>query len=109
MQPLDKIAARIDLVKDWTACGIIFLLTAVAALSFQLYPTNVLAQPAHHYAASGGVSLDEAVSRVRRQTNGKILSADTVRIDGRSVHIIKVLTPDGRVKRIRVNAGGRGG
>lgn len=61
------------------------------------------------FYADSGVSLDEAVSRVRRQTNGKILSAETVRANGRMVHVIKVLTPDGRVKRVRIDARGRGG
>ena len=51
-----------------------------------------------------GVSLDEAVSRVRRQTNGKILSAETVVVDGRNVHRIKVLTEKGRVRRLQVDA-----
>jgi uncharacterized membrane protein YkoI len=55
-------------------------------------------------AANGGISLDEAVSRVRRQTKGKILSAETVRSDGGSVHRIKVLTQDGRVKRLLIDA-----
>ena len=55
------------------------------------------------------VSLDEAVSRVRRQTNGKILSAETLVVDGRSVHRIKVLTDNGRVRRLQLDAasGGR--
>ena len=51
-----------------------------------------------------GVSLDEAVARVRRQTKGKILSAETVAVDGRDVHRIKVLTETGRVRRLQVDA-----
>jgi uncharacterized membrane protein YkoI len=51
-----------------------------------------------------GVSLDEAVSRVRRQTDGKILSAETIVVEGRNVHRIKVLTGKGRVRRLQVDA-----
>ncbi len=51
-----------------------------------------------------GISLDEAVSKVRRQTNGKILSAETVVVEGRNVHRIKVLTQKGRVQRLQVDA-----
>ncbi len=47
-------------------------------------------------------TLDEAVSRVKAQEQGKILSAYTENRGGRTQHVIKVLTPDGKVKAIRV-------
>jgi uncharacterized membrane protein YkoI len=52
-----------------------------------------------------GVSLDAAVARVRRETGGRILSAETVNQGGHRVHRIKVLTPDHRVRIINVDAG----
>jgi len=53
-------------------------------------------------------SLSDAVEQVRRQTNGRILSAET-RMDGkREVHHIKVLTKDGKVKTHRVQGRKRG-
>ena len=55
----------------------------------------------------GGKSLSEAVEQVRRQTDGRILSAET-RIKG-EVHHIKVLTKDGRVKTHKVQGRKRGG
>jgi uncharacterized membrane protein YkoI len=55
--------------------------------------------------SSSGISLDEAVARVRRQTQGKILSAETASENGKKVYRIKVLTPDGRVKRLQIDAG----
>jgi uncharacterized membrane protein YkoI len=62
-------------------------------------------QFAHPSSSEGrGISLDEAVSRARRQSDGKILSAETVRMDGRRVHRIKLLTPDGRVTRVELDA-----
>jgi hypothetical protein len=49
-----------------------------------------------------GPSLNEAVEMVRRQYNGRIVSAET-RVNGnREVHIIKVLTEDGKVKTVRI-------
>ncbi len=52
------------------------------------------------------VSLDQAVAQARRQyKQGKVLSAETVRVNGRKVHRVKILTKDGRVKRTQVDAG----
>lgn len=51
-----------------------------------------------------GESLDSAVSRVRGSTGGRVLSAETRNEDGRKVHYIRVLTRNGKVKRIRVEA-----
>jgi hypothetical protein len=47
-------------------------------------------------------SLNEAVERVRRQYNGRIVSAET-RVSGkREVHHIKVLTQDGKVMTVTI-------
>ena len=54
-----------------------------------------------------GISLDQAAEQVRRQTGGRILSAETVNRDGRPVHRIKVLTPERRVVIREIAAGGR--
>jgi uncharacterized membrane protein YkoI len=57
---------------------------------------------------NGGKSLSEAVEQVRRQTNGRILSAQTKMNGNREVHHIKVLTKDGKVKTIKVPGRNRG-
>lgn len=50
----------------------------------------------------GGKTLSEAIEQVRRQTGGRILSAET-RISGnREVHHVKVLTKDGKVRTVTV-------
>jgi len=57
---------------------------------------------------SGGrpnLTLDEAVSRVRRETRGRILSADTERVDGREEYRVRVLTDQGQVRGYRLDAG----
>jgi uncharacterized membrane protein YkoI len=53
-------------------------------------------------AQSDGPSLDEAVEQVRRQYNGRIVSAETRISGGREMHHIKVLTKDGKVKTVRI-------
>ena len=58
--------------------------------------------------SGGGKSLSEAVEQVRRQTNGRILSAQTKVNGDREVHHIKVLTKDGKVKTVKVQGRKRG-
>ena len=55
-------------------------------------------QPENH------TNLDQAVQQVKKQTGGRILSAKTKNNDGKKVHKIKVLLPNGKVRIIRVNA-----
>ena len=50
------------------------------------------------------ISLDEAVRRVREQSGGRVLRAETRRENGRTVHRIRVLSPDGRVRTWTVDA-----
>ncbi|NBC22206.1 MAG: hypothetical protein GVY21_01885 [Gammaproteobacteria bacterium] len=53
------------------------------------------------------VSLSEAVAQVKREYGGRILEAETREQNGRRVHVIKVLTREGRVRTVRIPAGGR--
>jgi len=55
------------------------------------------------------ISLGEAASRVARQYDGKVVSAQTIHSGGRTVHVIRILTPDGVVRTIRVPGDGAGG
>jgi hypothetical protein len=50
------------------------------------------------------VSLDEATKQIIEGTYNKVLGAETVTIDGRAVHVIKVLTPDGRIQYFKIDA-----
>jgi hypothetical protein len=87
------------------ACGLLLLLAAGPLMAgprpYSGYPFAV-AQRGHGHG--GGISLDEAVSRARDKADGKVLSAETVRVDGRKVYRIKILTRDGRVKRKQIDA-----
>lgn len=58
---------------------------------------------------NGGKSLSEAVEQVRRQTKGRVLSAETKVRGNREVHHVKVLTKDGKVKTHKVQGRKRGG
>ncbi len=50
------------------------------------------------------ISLDEATKQIIEGTYDKVLGAQTEIIDGKAVHIIKVLTPDGRIQYFRIDA-----
>lgn len=60
------------------------------------------------YAASdywlARLSLDEATKKVVSGSNKRVLGAQTEIIDGREVHVIKVLTPDGRIQHYLIDA-----
>lgn len=48
------------------------------------------------------MTLEQAVAQVRRQYNGRIVSAETKVSGGKETHVIKVLTSDGKVKTVRI-------
>ncbi|GAB4261636.1 MAG: hypothetical protein Kow0065_12210 [Methylomicrobium sp.] len=50
------------------------------------------------------ISLDEATKQVRRDDRIKVLGAKTELIGEKPVHIIKILTPDGRIQYQRIDA-----
>lgn len=52
----------------------------------------------------GGISLNQAIAKARQSKKDKVLSAETVHKNGRKIYRIKILTRDGRVKRIRIDA-----
>jgi uncharacterized membrane protein YkoI len=53
---------------------------------------------------SGGLSLDQAVAMVQRRYNAKVVRADESREGDDVVYVIRLLSPDGRVFTVRVNA-----
>ncbi|HKR77333.1 MAG TPA: PepSY domain-containing protein, partial [Rhodanobacter sp.] len=64
------------------------------------------ANPAAAQARPKDLSLGEAVSRAQQETNGQVLSADSVRRDRRTEYRIKVLTPQGHVRVMTIPANG---
>ncbi len=49
-------------------------------------------------------SLEQVVAQVKKQTGGRILSAETHKNHGQRMYRIKVLLPDGRIRVVRVKA-----
>jgi uncharacterized membrane protein YkoI len=49
-------------------------------------------------------SLEDAVSEARDRYPGRVISAETRRKDGRESHKIRILTDEGRVKRLDIDA-----
>lgn len=50
------------------------------------------------------LSLDQATKKVIDAKKSKVLGAKTETIAGRNVHVIKILTKDGRVQYLKVDA-----
>ncbi len=51
-----------------------------------------------------GMSLDEAVSRAERQYRARVVRTDVQDEDGRKVYVLKLLSEDGRVFTVRIDA-----
>ncbi len=65
-----------------------------------------LGLPVGAAAQQGGLTLDQAVKRVKENRDVKVLSAERTTRNGKPVYRIKVLTGSGRVKYVWVDAGG---
>ena len=93
---------------------ILALLLVVIALLTAGAPSVTFAAGGGHLliarrgGGEAGVSLNDAVQQVQRETGGRVLSADTVNQGGRTVHRIKVLTPSGQVRIVTIDAQARG-
>ncbi len=84
-------------------CGVLASMP-VAAQRYSIGGRVPMDQQRLLLARAGGESLDGAVSRIRKQTGGRVLSAETRQEGDAQVHYIRVLTRDGKVKNIRVVA-----
>lgn len=88
---------------------------ALACRNIPLMPTPALVARILSFAALFALAgtaradgLRDAVDRVRQETGGYILSAQSLRTHGGTVHRVKVLTRDGRVEVRQIAAGVRG-
>jgi uncharacterized membrane protein YkoI len=91
------------LLTGWLTLLLATLLATGPVQAAPHHPPRVLIAKNDH-GNNGGISKDEAVAKARQRHNGKVLSAETIRVDGRKVYRIKILTKDGRVKRTRIDA-----
>ena len=53
---------------------------------------------------SDSISLDEAVSRAESQYHARVVRTEVVDEDGRKVYVLKLLSENGRVFTVRINA-----
>jgi hypothetical protein len=60
------------------------------------------ARPAE--VARDGISLDEAVKRAEAQYHARVVRTDVQDEDGRTVYVLKLLSEDGRVITVRIDA-----
>ena len=51
-----------------------------------------------------GISLDEAVRRAEQQYRARVVRTDVQDEDGRKVYVLKLLSEDGRVITVRIDA-----
>lgn len=61
--------------------------------------------PAASKKSNGELSAQEAAALVQRQTGGQALGVREAIVDGRKVYRVRVVTDDGRVREITVDAG----
>jgi uncharacterized membrane protein YkoI len=54
--------------------------------------------------AAREISLQEAVAQAQQETQGKVLSVQTLNVGKRKVYRIKTITRDGRVRVVQVQA-----
>lgn len=55
-------------------------------------------------AVAREISVQEAITQAQQQTDGKVLSAQTLRLGKRKIYRIKILTPDGQVRIVQIPA-----
>jgi hypothetical protein len=55
------------------------------------------------------MSLDQAVKQARQRIGGRVISAETRNQNGHQVHNIRILSNDGKVRRLQINANGDAG
>ena len=55
-------------------------------------------------SAHAELSMQQAIEKAQRDTNGKVLSAEPVQVGKKKIYRIKVLTRDGQVRVVQVPA-----
>ena len=73
-------------------------------------PAPILSGAAEHEQSPApeimgdGISLDEAVRRAEAQYRARVVRTDVQDEDGRKVYVLKLLSDDGRVINVRIDA-----
>jgi len=75
-----------------------------SSLSFIDHPKSGAKSPRLQIAEQRYISKAQAIDIARQRSSGKILSAKLVQGDQQAFYKVKVLTDQGRVKTLRINA-----
>jgi hypothetical protein len=101
---------RPDILSAWSLPAVLaLLLVAPAGQAESLPGCEVAGSGDVGRAVAGasmfdGISLDEAVSRAERQYRARVVRTDVQDEDGRKVYVLKLLSEDGRVFTVRIDA-----
>ena len=55
-------------------------------------------------AFAGGVTLDQAVAQAEKRYNARVVNTETLQADGKTIYALRLLSADGHVTDIRVDA-----
>lgn len=94
-------------MRGWRGVPLILLIVALlpgAAAAQGLGRPDAGLRQDYAPSRSAGLSLDEAVRRVAERTEGRVLSARTIRRGERQVHQVRVLVAQGQVRVFDVDA-----
>ena len=86
---------------DWRLLSILLLLFVGAAAQAQQF---IEKRPQQPYIEPRSVSLDQAVEMVQRRYGARAVKAETVSQGDRRVHKIRLLSPEGKVWNVHVDA-----
>jgi uncharacterized membrane protein YkoI len=82
-------------------------LTRKVAAGIVLVAATMICQPVlsqRQTPPQSPYTLDQAVALVKDRTGGRVLRAETVILDERTIHKVRIITPEGRVRTIDVDA-----
>jgi uncharacterized membrane protein YkoI len=89
-----------------TARALLVFLAAVSALSPMSHAQELIDRRAkrEYRAAQASISLDQAVKMAQNRYQSKAVKAETVDEGGRRVHRIRLLSAEGMVRTVHVDA-----
>lgn len=80
------------------------LAVAWAVVDVATVPVATAAAPQQLVLAAGTMSMDQAVKMVEQRFHARVVKAETQRDGARSVYVLRLLDPSGKVWTVRVNA-----
>ena len=85
-------------------CCLVFFAATAEAIPITELQDQTPSSAREQSGPGTGLSLDQAVSRVQRETGGHVLSAEVIQEKGVVFFRVKVLLPSGRVRIIYLDS-----